>query len=138
MKTISFERDDDEKLIILECKVNFHKVFLALDTGASHTTIDLTALQIAGYSLADAEKEVDIETASGVIKGYIFNIKKLYALDIVAENVQICAYDFFAHHVLSDFDGVLGIDFFANKKLCIDFNQNIITVQENYLDKSQA
>jgi hypothetical protein len=130
MKTISFEREDDEKLIILECKANFHKVFLALDTGASHTTIDLTALQIAGYSLADAIREVEIETASGVIKGFIFNLKKFYALETMVENIQVCAYDFFAHHVLSDFDGVLGIDFFANKKLCIDFDQYIITIQE--------
>ena len=130
MKNISFEREDDEKLIIIECKVSFHKVFLALDTGASHTTVDLTALQIAGYNLSDAIREVDIETASGIIKGYIFSIKRFYALDTLIENIEICAYDFFAHHVLSDFDGVLGIDFFAGKKLCIDFVANELTIQE--------
>ncbi len=130
MKSISFERESDENLIVIECKVSFHKVFLALDTGASHTTIDLTALQIAGYSLADATREVDIETASGVIKGYVFRINRFLAMDTYVENIEVCAYDFFAHHVLSDFDGVLGIDFFSGKKLCIDFVENQLTIQE--------
>jgi|GEM_PF-1825385 len=77
MKTVHFVRQNDEQLIVIDCKIYNHKVLLALDTGASHTTIDLAALIIAGYSLSDAIKEVDIETASGVIKGFVFLIKKI-------------------------------------------------------------
>ena len=44
MKKTTFERENEDNLIVIDCKVHKHKVFLALDTGASHTTIDLAAL----------------------------------------------------------------------------------------------
>lgn len=106
-----------------------HKVLLALDTGASHTTIDLAALIIAGYSLSDAIREVEIETASGVIKGFVFVLKEFRAMDTVLQNIEVCAYDFFAHHLLTDFDGVIGLDFFKGVKFCIDMNNSEITIQ---------
>jgi len=129
MKTVHFVRQNDEQLIVIDCKIYNHKVLLALDTGASHTTIDLAALIIAGYSLSDAIKEVDIETASGVIKGFVFLIKKFKAINTELTNVEVCAYDFFAHQVLTDFDGVLGLDFFKGVKFCIDMNKSEITIQ---------
>jgi hypothetical protein len=49
MKKESFVRESDEHLIIMDCKIDFHKIFLALDTGASHTTVDLAAISSNGY-----------------------------------------------------------------------------------------
>ena len=129
MKKTTFERENDERLIVIDCKVQKHKVFLALDTGASHTTIDLAALIIAGYGVSDALREVEIETASGVIKAYVFKIKTLFALDTLLHDIEICSYDFLSYQLLSDFDGVLGLDFFKGMKFCIDMNQSIITIQ---------
>ena len=129
MKNTTFERETDDNLIVIDCKVNRHKVFLALDTGASHTTIDLAALMIAGYTLSDALREVDIETASGVITGYVFRIKTFWAIDTPLTDIEICSYDFLSHHLLTDFDGVLGLDFFKGVKFCIDMNQSVITIQ---------
>lgn len=54
MKKTTFERQYDEQLIVIDCKMGSHKILLALDTGASHTTIDLAALIIAGYNVSDA------------------------------------------------------------------------------------
>lgn len=129
MKKATFERQNDDQLIVIDCKMHSHKILLALDTGASHTTIDLAALIIAGYNIADAIREVEIETASGVIKGYVFMLKKFKAIDIELKNVEVCAYDFFAHQLLTDFDGVLGLDFFKGVKFCIDMNKGEITIQ---------
>ncbi len=42
---------------------------------------------------------------------------------------MVCAYDFFAHNLLTDFDGVLGLDFFKGVKFCIDMNKSEITIQ---------
>lgn len=129
MKKAIFERQNDEQLIVIECKMHTHKVLLALDTGATHTTIDLAALIIAGYSISDAVREVQIETASGVINGYVFVLKRFKAIDTELSNVEVCAYDFFANHLLTDFDGVLGLDFFKGTKFCIDMNNEEITIQ---------
>ncbi|MEO0041350.1 MAG: Aspartyl protease [Bacteroidota bacterium] len=129
MKKTTFERQHEDHLIIIDCKIQRHKVFLALDTGASHTTVDLTALIIAGYSLKDAIREIEIETASGVINGYVFKVKEFRAFDTILQDIEICAYDFFTNHVLTDFDGVLGLDFFKGKKFCIDMNNSEITLQ---------
>ncbi len=128
MKQERFKRENDEGLVIIKCKFPNHEVALALDTGASHTTIDLTALQIAGYDISMAARTTFLETASGVIQAYIFRVKEFKALGFTKRNIEICAYDFFAHHVLADIDGVLGLDFIAEYKICIDFKTEIITL----------
>ncbi len=129
MKKTTFERQYDEQLIVIDCKMGSHKILLALDTGASHTTIDLAALIIAGYNVSDAIREVEIETASGIVKGLVFVLKEFRAIDTVLHNIEVCAYDFFANHLLTDFDGVLGLDFFKGVKFCIDMNKSEITIQ---------
>ncbi|HNL08824.1 MAG TPA: hypothetical protein PKH93_14695 [Chitinophagales bacterium] len=65
MKQEKFKRINEDSLVILKCHFPAHSIGLALDTGASHTTIDLTALQIAGYDIADAFAVTKIETATG-------------------------------------------------------------------------
>ncbi len=129
MKKVKFELNSEDSLIVVEGKFKNHKVFLALDTGASHTTLDLATLIIAGYSETDAVREIEIETANGVIVGYVFKVDKFYALETLKENIEICAYDFFKHHLLTDFDGVLGLDFFKKVKFCIDMNNCEITIE---------
>ena len=129
MKKTTFERENEDNLIVIDCKVHKHKVFLALDTGASHTTIDLAALIIAGYSISDSLREVKIETASGVINAYVFKIKTFSAIDTILTDVEVCSYDFFSNHLFTDFDGALGLDFFKGVKFCIDMNKSVITIQ---------
>jgi hypothetical protein len=124
-----FKREHDESLIIIQCQFPTHKVALALDTGASHTTIDLTAILIAGYDINDAIKTVQLETASGIIEAYVFRVVEFKALGITRQNIEICAYDFFAHQVLAEFDGVLGLDFIGDYKICIDFKKSFISIQ---------
>ena len=126
MRQEKFKRDNDDSLVILRCHFPNHEIALALDTGASHTTIDLTALQIAGYDLSDAHESTRIETAGGVIEAYLFKVKEFTALGITKRNFTLCSYDFFAHQVLSDFDGVLGLDFIADYKVCIDFRNSVV------------
>ena len=67
MKTHSFKRKSKDNLIVVPCYVGYDKLALALDTGASHTTLDLTPLLIAGYEMKDIVRTEQIETASGII-----------------------------------------------------------------------
>ena len=41
MKKQEFTRPTDDSLIVIPCKIEKNLLALALDTGASHTTIDL-------------------------------------------------------------------------------------------------
>jgi hypothetical protein len=129
MKQQTFTRPTTDSLLVINCEIDTHDLALALDTGASYTTIDLAALIIAGYDITKAERITQIETASGVIDAYVFKVKTLKAISTKKSNIEVCAYDFFSYHLITDFDGVLGLDFFGEQKLCIDFKNNLLTLQ---------
>lgn len=129
MTTYSFELTDEVNLIIVLASVNGYELRLALDTGASNTVIDLTALLIAGYRKNDATEQVEIETGKGLITADVYRLQTVEALGIQHNDFIVCSYDFLANSILTDIDGVLGIDFFKNKKVCIDFGKSVITVQ---------
>jgi len=40
--------------------------------------------------------------------------------------LQIQIYDFLAHGIFSDYNGLLGLDFFEGTKFCIDMKENTI------------
>ena len=129
IKTFPFEITDDINLIIVIGKIDGYEIRLALDTGASDTVIDATALMIAGYNKSNALEETELETAKGIVAADIFDVKTLEVLGIKRRNFQLCSYDFLANNVLTDIDGVLGIDFLMGKKICIDFIRFEITIQ---------
>lgn len=130
MRKVPFTRPSEDSLIVVKGYLGTHSVGLAVDTGASHTTIDLNHLLMAGYEIKNAVGTIPIETASGELEAYVFNVKKFTCLGITKQNVEIAAYDFFAYRLLSDFDGVLGLDFFDTRKMCIDFKRNLILIDE--------
>jgi hypothetical protein len=49
-------------------------------------------------------------------------------LGITQQKYAVTAYDFIGNGIISEFDGVLGLDFFENNKICIDFINNEITI----------
>lgn len=129
MTIYPFELTDEINLIIVIASIDGYELRLALDTGASDTVIDLTALLIAGYQKTDAQRLVDIETGKGIIQAKVYEVVDFQALGVGQKSFSLCSYDFLADGILTDIDGVLGLDFFRNRKLCIDFNLSIITVQ---------
>ena len=127
----NFERLPEDRLIIVGLKLNSKYEFrMALDTGCTHTTIDSNALYLSGYELKDSIGLVDIETANGIVETEVFEIKTVYSLGISKQNFQIQVYDFVAHGIFSNYDGLLGLDFLDGKKFCIDTNLNQITINE--------
>lgn len=129
MTTHRFVRENEDDLIVVPCKIDGDKLILALDTGASHTTVDLTPLLLSGYDVSSAVGVERIATGSGVIDAYVFTLKKMEALGIIRTNFRVCAYDFFAYHYSADFEGVLGLDFLKETKFCIDLDEQEITIQ---------
>ncbi len=123
-----FKRIEEDSLITIPCRIGSDRYTFAIDTGASHTVIDLTPLLMSGYRMKDVLRIVELETGKGIIEAYIFKLKAFSTLGIIRQNIEVCSYDFLANQVLSEFDGVLGLDFFHNEKICIDFAESEITV----------
>lgn len=83
---------------------------------------------MVGYEIGDAIDTVELETGKGVIEAFVFQIHSLTVFGITRKDIQVCVYDFLANQVLSEFDGVLGLDFFTNETLCIDFEASEMIV----------
>ncbi len=127
MKTFPFAFSEDTNLIMVIAKVDGYEVRLALDTGASDTVIDLTCLMISGYRKTDVKQEVELETAKGIVNADVFTVREMKALGLTRNDFQLCSYDFLANNILTDIDGVLGLDFLMGKKICIDMDKFEIT-----------
>jgi hypothetical protein len=128
MKTFTFELDESYNVIIVDALLDGFDIRLMVDTGASHTVIDLTTLLVNDYAFSQRKGEVKVETAKGVANAYVFKTMSLEGLGIKRDNFEICSYDFLGNGILSEYDGVLGIDFFQNNKICIDFVKSEITI----------
>ena len=127
----NFRLTGTDSLILVSGLIQGQPITLALDTGASHTVVDFTALLIAGYSAKDIEQKVHIETAKGIIEGSIIPIQNFSVLGQNLPDWSICSYDFIENEILSGIDGVLGLDFFRNRILTIDFQKLEIRLVSN-------
>lgn len=127
--TYDFERMPNSPLIIVSATLdNKSKFRMILDTGCSNTTIDSTALYLSGYELKDTVEIVEIETANGIVESEIFEINHIRSLGITKEKFNVQVYDFIAHGIFSNYDGLLGLDFFEGKKFCIDTKKNQLSI----------
>ena len=103
---------------------------MVFDTGASRTTFDINALRMAEYPMVNKITETGaIETANGIIEVGVFEVDSLSALGHTVFNMKVQTYDFLAHGILSDYYGVLGIDFFENTVFTIDMDEQTIEVK---------
>jgi len=126
-----FERDPENGVIFVIVKLDDNYTFkMLLDTGASHTTFDTNALYMAYYPMGKLETSV-IETANGIVKVDIFEASNLTALGHTVYGKPVQVYDFLAHGILTDYEGVLGIDFFENTVFCIDMINNTIEIHNS-------
>lgn len=127
--TYKFKREPESGLILVNIEIdNKYELKMILDTGATNTTIDSNALYLLGYDLKDNIGTVEIETANGIIETEVFEIEVFSSLGLTKTNFQIQVYDFLAHGIFSDYNGLLGLDFLEGIKFCIDMNENLITI----------
>jgi Aspartyl protease len=129
MNKFSFTIPNDEEVVVLEALINDkNELLIALDTAATHTTIDSNALHLFGFSLIKSRGRVEVETSNGIIITEIYEIPKFEVLGIIEKNFEVQVYDFIAHGIVSNYDGVLGLDFLRKRKFCLDIPNGEITV----------
>jgi len=124
-----FRRESESGLILVNIEIDGrYEMKMILDTGATNTTIDSNALYLLGYDLKDNIGTVEIETANGIIETAIFEVNVFSSLGLTKEKFQVQVYDFLAHGIYSDYNGLLGIDFLEGTKFCIDTRENTLTI----------
>jgi predicted aspartyl protease len=127
--TYFFKRNTEDELIIVTILIDGrHDFKMLLDTGASHTTIDSNALYMIDYNSKDIVGIADIETGNGIIEAEILEVSTLSSLGLTRKDFPVQVYDFLSHGVFSDYNGVLGLDFFKDTKFCIDMKKGTITL----------
>ncbi len=124
-----FKREPESGLILVNIEIDYkYELKMILDTGCSNTTIDSNALYLLGHDLKDSIGTVEIETANGVVETQVYELNTFGSLGMVKQNFQIQVYDFLAHGIFSDYNGLLGLDFLEGTKFCIDTIENTITI----------
>jgi predicted aspartyl protease len=96
---------------------------LALDTGATRTSIRTGSLLQAGYDPSQAQTHVRATTASGVVWLPQLPVIRVKALGQDRRNFYVLAH---TPPPTATFDGLLGLDFLRGQMLTIDFRQGQI------------
>ncbi len=128
MKKFEFSLTRSDSLILVDVLVNRDfTLSLALDTGATHSTFDRTALLMAEVELKDIISKRLIETSGGFVETEVYEFETFEAFEHKVENFRVQVYDFLAMGILPEYDGVLGLDFLQQKDLCIHFSKGYLT-----------
>jgi predicted aspartyl protease len=131
--TYQFEKDPVNGLIFVFIEVGEnHKFRMMLDTGASNTTFDINALLVVDYPIGNIIETSTVETASGMMEVDIIQTKVISAFGHIVQGMKVQIYDFLKHGIMSDYDGLLGLDFFKNTKFAIDMNNQTIEVNQAF------
>lgn len=57
-----------------------------------------------------------------------YDIEHLECLGIIKTDFEVQVYDFLAHGITSDYDGVIGLNFLREHKFCVDIAKGEVSV----------
>lgn len=100
-------------------------VRLALDTGATGTTVNAGLLNAIGYDPALVPDRIQLTTGSGVEYAPRLSVSRIEALGQERMNFPVVA------HTLpptASVDGLLGLDFFRDQELNLDFRSGVVVL----------
>ena len=127
-KTYPFLWLDDSPLIVVHVKINEETTLrFLLDTGASDTYLDKNILYIEQISLKEAIEQVEVETANGWMLADVFLIDSIEAFGLKLKNHPVQVIDFIANGIMSNYSGILGMDFLKQRNLCFQFEKKTLT-----------
>jgi len=127
--TYPFETDPVSRLIYVYIQVDDDIKFrMMFDTGASNTTFDINALIVAGFPVSNVVGVNTVETAIGMMEVDVIETKSISAFGHTVRGMKVQMYDFLKHGILSDYDGLLGLDFFENTEFRINMKNQTIEV----------
>ena len=127
---MSFAFDPDSGLIVVRSEIRGPSgeaiLRLALDTGATRTTINAAMLTATGYDPTLVPERFQVTMGSGVEYVPRIVVEEMCSLGQKRFDVPVLC------HTLppsAGVDGVLGVDFFRECRLIIDFRSGTIDVE---------
>ena len=129
MARISFSRTHSSQLIMVGLGIGgitanaFQVLPVALDTGASTTTIPTKVAMDLGYDLSNPKDMKQIITGSGIIFAPIITVRQLTAIGETIENIDVLCHDLPENLSVR---GVLGLNFLEHFDLSITFSTGTI------------
>ena len=125
--TVAFDRKDKFIMVPVTVKKGDEILELrfAVDTGANITLIDSDVMLEMGYTSANSIGTTHTLTASKTETVYEFKIDNIMALGLIRRNFKVIS----RYLPLGlGIDGLLGINFFRNQELTIDFKKSEIRI----------
>ncbi len=126
---MSFAFDRKQGLVIVRAELTGPSgkalLRLALDTGATGTIVNAGPLVAIGYDPALTPNRVQVTTGSGVEFAARVELSQLVALGQVRDDFLVLC------HTLppsTGVDGLLGLDFFRDLRLMIDFRKGDLAI----------
>ena len=125
---VSFDRRASLIMIPVTIKIGtgIAEYKFAVDTGATFSLMDIDLLSDIGYKQKNCIRTLHTVTASGTETAYEFEIDNIMAFGLIRRNFKIIS------HSLPPglgIDGLLGLNFFKNKVLNIDFKLSEISLK---------
>ncbi len=99
---------------------------LALDTGATRTTVNMGPLVGTGYDPALVEQRIQVTTGSGIQYAPIVTLECLRAIEHDRTGLSVLGLTL---PPSAGIDGLLGLDFLRDRKLEVDFRVGCLTLQ---------
>ncbi len=126
MTTFPFSIEEDG-LIVVQVFINLeHRFFMVLDTGCSHTVLHTKEAEKLGFNLKKAKKTI-INTGSQTENAKEIVAEMIEALDHTVADLTLTIFDVNINR--AKYVGYLGLDFFADKKLTIDFKKQLLILE---------
>lgn len=126
MTTFPFSIENDG-LIVLQLFINIeHSFFMVLDTGCSHTVLHTKEAEKMGFNLKKAKK-TNIDTGSKTESAKEITVELIEALDHILSDLTLTIFD--VNIDRTKYVGYLGLDFFQDKKLTIDFKNQLLILE---------
>ena len=125
----NFKRDTSGIILVHVRLDNKYRLKMAIDTAASITTLDFNPLHMANYPIGDIIETTMVETANGMMEVDIIQTNVISAFGQTVRGMKVQMYDFLKRGVISDYDGVLSLDFFEDTKFTIDMKNQTIEVK---------
>ena len=99
---------------------------MALDTGASVSMINTARLLAVGYTTTATAGSSTVTTASGSEKAMLFDVSSIDALGARRDRFRVVSYSLPA---ATGVDGLLGLDFFRDRRPVIDFRKSTVQLR---------
>ena len=125
---VSFDRKAALIVVPVTVKVGeeIMKFQFAVDTGATISLIDADVMTRLGYTAADSIRTTHTITASKTETVYEYELDNIMAIGLIRRNFKVISREL---PMGLGIDGLLGLNFFKNKELIIDFKLSEIQLK---------